>query len=256
MYRPDVVIVTVCRSGGDFRAEHAEALHHAIDDNNLHRSLLHVCFTDCPVTPGYPIITLSLERGYRGRWAQMECFDAPRRLHEIGITLPLDQQYLYLDLDTVVVAPIDALLDELARHPRTVIACLPDIYRPHRFELGIMGWRAPLPARMVAERFAADAPVVCPRDPDAQCGEWFRRRCDDIARLFDRWAAGVLSYKHDLRDRDKWLSRQPADGHADPSLVVFHGQPRPWAVGGEAHVRDMIARKLPHRARRTATDGP
>lgn len=243
--QPDAVIVTVCKAGGEFRPAHAITLADAIRRHNPDLDLVLVTLTDHrswldgsgehdPAT-----LPLPLERGLPGWWSVLEAFRAPTALHELRLHVPMTTPFVYLDLDAVCIGSLRPLLAEIARQPHDRLACIPDIYRPHRAEMGVMGWRSPRLARELW-RFSQE---LIDLEPDSPPSDWLRFWANDWIMRFDRWAAGVWSYKHDLRDAEKFAGRIPTDPPVPPGLVVFHGKPRPWHVGGEAGVRALMGQE-------------
>lgn len=81
--------------------------------NTLHR---HICFTDQPFKVPAPIMPVQISRhiGMAGWWSKIELFN-PAHAHR------LSARCLYLDLDSLVVGP----LDDVAAHPGQ-LAIVPD----------------------------------------------------------------------------------------------------------------------------------
>lgn len=195
-------LVTVLRSGGDFRAEHVERL--AAQAAAHAPGIEFICLTDVPGVPG---ATPLLEH-WPGWWSKMELFD-------------LEGPLLYLDLDTTICGPIDDLLE--AACAAEFIALRDFNPRARAMGSGLMAWRGDLshlyrefaedPARHIAEnrtpRHWGDQGYLEPRT-DA-----FRVSWQDIA------PGRVVSWKKDCK-------RGVPEGAA---IVCFHGKPRPWEIG-------------------------
>lgn len=244
-HQPDAVIVTVCKAGGEFRPRHATDLCDQIRRHNPDLNLLMITLTDFRDWLGgsgqrdSPTTPLPLEFGLPGWWSVLEAFRAPLALHTLGFRLPVGTQFVYLDLDTVCIGSLRSLLDELDRQPFDRLACLRDIYRQDRPEMGVMGWRSPLTSRSIGKLVDR----VLDFEPDNPPSVWLRAHAGWQLVMFDRWLAGVWSYKHDLRDAPKFAGRIPAEPPVPPGLVVFHGKPRPWHVGGEAGIRALMGQE-------------
>lgn len=88
-------VVTVLRSGGDFLPRHVQALRRAVFENSPPGTEF-VCLSDTPI-PG--VKTRPLFYNWPGFWAKMELF-APW----------MEGDFLYMDLDTVILGPIDDFL--------------------------------------------------------------------------------------------------------------------------------------------------
>lgn len=82
-------ILTVLRSGGEYRAEHVERLR---DQCAKHSDAAFHCLSDVPV-PG----RIELKHDWPGWWAKLEMFR-------------LSGQWLYMDLDTTVCGDLDPLM--------------------------------------------------------------------------------------------------------------------------------------------------
>ncbi len=247
----DAVIVYVLRTGGDFRPEHVHGLQAEVARANPQLHALHVCLTDAhgfawppDWTPRHPTLTLGLPVDWRGWWATMSFWGVPEMLAGT-IDMPEHLPFVYLDLDTSVLGSLEPLLAACPHSDR--VYALPDIYHPSRAECGVLVCRD----RMAMTAMWQDAVKngAAFRDRDKTPGDWLRAQSAAPVELFNRWSAGVWSYKRDIRDADKM-------GHNVPNIVVFHGRPRPWHVGGTQGVRAMIARKTPTQAEQERTDAP
>lgn len=196
------LIVTVLRSGGDYRPEHAARLHAQCRKWGAGADF--VCLSDVPV-PGVP--RLPLREDWPGWWAKMEAF---------GLIGPC----LYLDLDTTVRGSLAGLLRLAAEHE---FVTLRD-FNPGTREMGsgVMGWRGDL--RWVLARFAADpdAHMAANASPRWWGDQGFLERHGPPRVYWQDLAPGaVVSHK-----------KHCANGVPPGAKVVaFHGKPRPWEVG-------------------------
>lgn len=181
------------RSGGDYRAEHAQWLARQVPGL--------VVLTDMEV-PGVP--TKPLRQGWPGWWAKIELFSPE---HEGDV--------LFFDLDTVVLCDPDRL--EVGR--TTMLA---DFYHPQRRGSGLMYVRQ--------EDKASVWQAFC-KSPTAHMRTYRTRdRWGDQAFISEHigpcatWQEllpGLIqSYKRDLAGRQK----------LPHGVVCFHGNPRPWQV--------------------------
>ncbi len=91
-------VVTVLRSGGDFRPEHVQALHRQVLQWAPSGTEF-VCLTDVGVDG---VACLPLEYDWPGWWSKIEMF-RPDIANYLG-------DFLFTDLDNVIVGPIEDLL--------------------------------------------------------------------------------------------------------------------------------------------------
>jgi methyltransferase family protein len=208
-----------------------------------------ICFTDDP-DAGYRtgIETHPLPGNLDGWWNKIWLF-------KDGV-LPKGERVLYLDLDTLIVGPIDALAAY-----RGKFGILADFYRPTGLQSSVMAWEAGSPSTTVVwDAFEA---AGCPQSDPNGDQSWIERcRVPSRERLQVAFPDMFVSYKV-----------SGAVLPAKASVVVFHGQPRPhevttgwvpkvWRVGGISHgelkticntahekllanVRKACARRLP-----------
>lgn len=200
-------IVTVLRSGGDYRMEHVDRL----------RAQIAKWAPDVEFAP-LTDVDGTLRYVWPGWWCKMVAF-APDRA---------SGPFLLVDLDTTIVGPLD---DILARRELTVLS---DFYWPEKIQSSFM---------LVTPEAAAQAWDVWIADPDRhmrECvtrerwgdqgfleGVWGR----DVARWQDVLPGQFASYKVDVRRaqnrRERGTGRVP-DG---VRVIISHGKPRPWEVG-------------------------
>lgn len=168
------------------------------------------CLSDVDV-PG--VTTIPLVCNWPGWWSKMELF-AP----EMG------GDFLFMDLDTVLVGPLD---DILARNKLTVLT---DFYRDGvNLKDGIGGGLIYLPERERAQiwgEFTVNPALSMRMNPrgDQHFFEHFWKQ------KADRWQkvlpGQVVSYKVHCQ------SGVPPEAR----VVCFHGKPRPWSVGQFLHL--------------------
>jgi hypothetical protein len=183
-----VVKVCVLRSGGDFRAEHAQWLARQVPGI--------VCLSDVPV-PG--VSTLPLKMGWPGWWSKLEAY---------GPTVDPSHDILLMDLDTIVLR-LPAMPCET-----TVLS---DFNRPEFMGSGFVYVTAADRAR-VWPAFNAD-PERHMREnkrwPYAWGDQGFLMPYLGACK---RWGSNVRSYKVHCRDGLP----------AGTDVVCFHGKPRPF----------------------------
>lgn len=124
---------------------------------------------------------------------------------------PAGERVLYLDLDTVIVGP----LDDLARCAAPV-AAISDFYHPERLASGVMIWTAGECDHVWAQWDQAGKPQFHPRGDQG----WIERMLPDAQRLDKLLPGQIVSFKKDC------LEGTPEDAR----LVCFHGLPRPHTI--------------------------
>lgn len=192
-----VRVVTVLRSGGDFKPEHVQALHRQIE--RWLPGADAVCLTNVDV-PG--VRTLRLQYGWPGWWSKMELFRP-------GIADDL----LFMDLDTVAVGP----LDEVAGQQQ--LTTLSDFLRPDRVASGVMF--LPENAREAVWTHWMTNPHAFMQGKHGDQGFLKTLWQDKAARWQDVLPGQIVSYKMHVK-----LNNEAVPANA--RLVAFHGKPRPW----------------------------
>jgi hypothetical protein len=196
-------VALVLRTGGDYRPEHAQTLAAQLREQSLDVVVL----SDVDV-PGVDRIPLRYPM-WRGWWAKMELFRPD-----------IEGDLLAMDLDTRIVGDLSDI------KARTELTLLRDFYRPRYLQSGLMY----LPAAARAEtwvRWHDRYMHVFQGDGNFMHHVWSGR-----ARTWqDDLPDQVISYKvHVTKDPTK--SKHVGNGTVPKNarIVVFHGQPRPWAV--------------------------
>lgn len=166
-----------------FTADYVARLR-AMVGRHLRRPHRFVCLTDRPdqAPDGVEVVPVALPPGQKGWWAKVELFNpmwAPA----------LRGRVLYLDLDVLVVAPLDAIVDYPAR-----FALAPDgapnfvpkdgTVAVHRFNSSVMAWDAGTAPDIhrafdwsITRRLHGDQDWIGERHPEAATMpiEWFPR---------------------------------------------------------------------------------
>lgn len=192
-------IVTVLKTGGDFKPEHVERLRRQCEVHTP--GVPFVCLTDSDLPYGTP-----LPHAWPGWWS---------KLNLLSLTGPI----LYLDLDTTIVGDLTPLLDATTRH--NFIALRNPYDTPSRFGSGLMGWRGSM--RHVYERFTQDPEhhMMRCKTPQLWGDQGFIAETETPSAYWqDLFPGQIVSWKVDCKQG------VPADAR----IVFFHGQPRPWDV--------------------------
>lgn len=189
------VILTVLRSGGDFRAEHVERLRGQ-------------CATHAPGVTFRCLSDLdgSLAHDWPGWWSKIEMFTVPGPV-------------LYMDLDTTVIGDLTPLLDAATRHD---FIALRD-FNPAQREMGsgLMAWRGD--QRRIHDAFAAR-----PDDHIARCST--PRHWGDQG-FIEPMTPGRAHWQDILPGAVVSWKKHCGSGVPDGARVIcFHGRPRPWEV--------------------------
>lgn len=190
-------ILTVLRSGGEYKPEHVTRLRKQLGDQAELVCLSDVYLGDVHAEP--------LRYSWPSWWCKMEMF-APW----------IKGDFLFMDLDTSIVGDISDLLN-CARS-----TVLRDFYQPSLIGSGLMFWKEEDRAQ-VWDAFIAD-----PERHIKECttrAKWgdqgFLQQFADKLQLWQDNTSKVVSYK---------VHCQGGVPHG-ASIVCFHGKPRPWNVG-------------------------
>lgn len=197
-------VVTVLRQGREYGPRHAQALHQQITE--WLPCVDAVCLSDVDV-PG--VRTVPLRHDWPGWWSKMELFRPD-----------LTGDILYMDLDTVIVGPLD---DIAAVRSLTLLR---DFYKPGHLGSGVMF----LPEADRAEVWEAwmTSPQEHMRRHRKGGDQKFLETLwlDKAARWQDVLPGQVVSYKVDIRKHGDKVPH-------GTRVVAFHGKPRPWALTKE-----------------------
>lgn len=193
-------ILTVLRSGGEYRPEHVERLR---DQCARHAPrVTFSCLSDVDV-PGH----VPMGHDWPGWWSKIEAF---------RLTGPI----LYMDLDTTVVGDLGPLL-EIAERER--FTALRD-FLPHtgrELASGVMAWRGDMTD--LYRRFRGDPAQHMSLNRTRRWwgdGGFIERHCGGATYWQDIAPGAVVSHKVHCK----------AGVPVGARLVAFHGRPRPWEV--------------------------
>lgn len=185
-------VITVLRTGGEYEPRHVDALYRGVclnmEDPNF------ICLTDAKDVD--PLIAEPLKHRWPKWWSKLEVFRIPGPA-------------IYMDLDTIVMGGIEDLAEVARMHRFTMLR---DVYRKGNARgSGIMTWSGDM--SHLYDKFAAD--------PDYSLGgdqNWIEAN-ENAEAIQDLLPTKVVSFKADL-------NRKAPRGK--PSIVFFHGRPRPW----------------------------
>jgi hypothetical protein len=203
-------VVTVLKSGGDFKPLHVQALQRQVA--KWAPSVAFECLTDMDV-PGVDCEPLARPE-WAGWWAKMNLFDPAYH-----------GDFLYMDLDTVIVGP----LDDLARVEKLTL--LRDFYRDgKKLKEGLQSSVMFLPERereAVWDDFTANPAL-----------SMMLHRYGGDQKLLEMFYLNRAARWQDVLPGQfvSWKVSCSAGVPPEARVVVFHGQPRPWAVGQFLHL--------------------
>ncbi|MCB1567828.1 MAG: hypothetical protein KDI69_03285 [Xanthomonadales bacterium] len=191
-------ILTVLRSGGEYRSEHVERLRQQCAEH----------------APGVQFDCLTegagLESDWPGWWAKIECFRVPGPV-------------LYMDLDTTVLGSLEPLLQ--AAEQNDFIA-LRD-FNPNQREMGsgLMAWRGDM-SHLLRE---------FERDPTEHMARCTTPRYWGDQGFIEPLTKGRAYWQDVVPGAVVSFKKHCAEGVPRGARVVcFHGKPRPWEVKGRA----------------------
>lgn len=188
------LILTVLRSGGEYRQEHVDRLRKQCETH----------------APDVPFLCMTegngLKHDWPGWWAKCETF---------RVRGPV----LYMDLDTTICGDLTPLLDVACNHD---FVALRD-FNPHMRDIGsgLMAWRSDM--RGLYETFIDDPAMHM---ASCQTRRWFGDQgfIDRHVGAREYWQTllpgAVVSYKKHCRGGVPEGAR----------VICYHGKPRPWDV--------------------------
>lgn len=203
-------IVTVLKSGGDYKSLHVLAL--KAQCARYAPNVTFMCLTDAKVDG---VETAPLLHKWPGWWSKLEIFRPD-----------ITGDFVYMDLDTVIVGP----LDDLAKVSH--LAMLRDAYRDgKRAKEGLQSSVMVLPENersQIWDEFTVNPPLAMMLNRAGGDQRFLERFwLNRAARLQDLLPGQFVSWKVDCK-----LEQVPPDAR----VIFFHGQPRPFEVGRFLHL--------------------
>ena len=187
-----------------------------------------VCFTDNEAGLANEIEALPLPAGAIGWWNKLHVF-------KTGL-FPAGEQIFLLDLDTLIIGPLDALIEY-----RGPFAALRDFYHPNESASGVLSWKAGACDGLYEDWIAAGSPApvaqTAPFGDAAWIQAWVLKHTGEIDFLPDLFPGLFASYK---------VHCNPFPPQ-DAAVICFHGNPRPhectqkwvadvWKAGGSCRL--------------------
>ncbi len=199
----ELQVILVMKAGGDFAPSHVDRI---ISQIKTHLTVPHeiFCLTDIPgeYVPG--ITVLPLLDNLPGWWSKIEVFRSFTNA-------------LYFDLDTTILRNIDFL----APSPSSFVA----LQTKHSgMGSGIMRWSEDL-SRLYKYFKAYSGPIMqCYSWDQRYVYPWLVKHNLSITHFQTHFPGKLMSYKNDyLPLLEKKLKPKP-------SIIYFHGKPRPWDI--------------------------
>lgn len=201
-----LTVACVLRASPDYDAEYVERLWRGVADN-LDQEHRFVCLSDVPV----PCERIPLVTDWPGWLSKLELFRPEL----------FDGPTIYLDLDSVVIGP----LDEIASYPHR-FSMLSDFYTPKYPASGVMGWCGDYTHIFTdfKAEFIPEYRTFSPHRGD--CGWIVTNVGHQVERLQTIHDGLFGSYKAGVPNT--------------ASIVCFHGKPRPrdvnWSIAGAKRI--------------------
>lgn len=205
------LIITVLRSGGEYKPEHVQWLH-----KQFPKGYKSACLTDLVI---HGITTIPLQYNWPGWWSKLELFRPD-----------IKDDLLYIDLDTVITGDISELVS--ATNGNTTV--LQDFYQGgDQIGSGLM-YISKNDKNEIWKEFTSN-----PEQHMQRCVT--REYWGDQGFLQPFFAASqrwqriipdaVISYKKHIA-RKGLYARATGDGTVPhgTKIVCFHGNPRPWQI--------------------------
>ena len=208
----------VLRSGGEYSSQHVARLSAQVERHGGGR--LH-CLTDTPWavadTTAHSVAVEPMHLDWPGWFAKLELYLRPGPI-------------LYLDLDTNIIGPLDAML--AAVETRDLIVARnwhATMSAEHVISTAVVGWRGD--ASSLARQFATDPAGYQVRYGDRRRWREPGRGWGDQGFVRDHWQGERWAFWQDILPTamEHFKYGQPAEADA---LIVSGGKPRPWDPGG------------------------
>lgn len=198
-------IVTVLRTSKDYKKDYVDLLYNQCKKHAPHIEF--VCLSDDPKVPGY----LKLEHDWPKWWPKIEIF----KIHG---------PVLYMDLDTVVLRPVDDMILEASKYDFVSIR---DFYKDkdkleRSVGSGLMYWKGDM--SYLYEEFK--------KDPTRHMNECTTGRWWGDQGFIERYLKEKpVFWQHISPNRVvSWKMHCRFGIPKDASVIAFHGKPKPWEV--------------------------
>lgn len=200
----DVTIACVLRSGGEYEPKHVIGLLHQLK-RHMQAPFKLVCLTDCDFK--HPEIQcVPLLHGWPGWWSKLELFRVFKR-----------DYVFYMDLDTMITGDITDIV-----MPKHGFWGLRDFNHPGSFASGLMAWDGN--HSYLYERFAEDTHhhTSAHKVPQSWGDQGYIHSALRVPPMAfqDHYGNRIISWKKHVLPHCALT--------AQPSIVCFHGKPRPW----------------------------
>lgn len=191
-----LTIATVLRSGGIYTPDWVTRLQRQVSAHAPPHKF--ICLSDTEIAG---IDCVPLAHDWPGWWAKMCVFQVPGPC-------------LYMDLDTLVVGPLDDIAAVAVGRGFTILR---DFYRPDGLGSGLMAWSTCALTAHLYERFRADPAAGMNRAGGDQAFVEAYMPDDYVTRWQDVVPGQVVSWKADR-----------CEGGPPPNarIVAFHGRPK------------------------------
>lgn len=193
-----LTVATVYKTGGQYTADHVYRLREQV--RRVSPDAAFVPLTDADLV----IPSITLTDGWPGWWSKIELFRP-------GLW---SGHVVYLDLDTDVIGPLEAL-------KRDRFTMLSDFYRPQQPASGVMAWKGAGPQAVYDAFRKSPARFMSAYTTTARWGDqgFIRDHAGEIHRFGDE----VCSYKVHCKNGVPKTA----------NVVAYHGNPKPWDLTDE-----------------------
>lgn len=204
-------VALVLRTGGDtYNHKYVNALAENIRNNtNLKINLAVLTDNSNGFDSNLVDEVIPFKHQYRGWWSKIELFRPDIFTGRV----------FYMDLDTVVVNNIDALMTY-----NTTFAGIRDLYHHNFLQTGVMSWDSRY-NHQVYENFVPDAARIMAYYAEGDA-KWIRESVYNYDYLPDKFPGQIVSYKANCLNKSTGVVTIPKDA----SIVCFHGKPRPHTI--------------------------
>jgi hypothetical protein len=188
-------VITVLRSGGEFKRKHVEKIK-AMAERHITHEFLFICLTDT-ASEEYDI---PLVHNWPRWWAKMEMFN-------------IQGPAIFFDLDTIITGNIDDIIESLKNEE---FVTLRDAYRRgSNIGSGIMSWSKDISYLYHAFEKDVGQSIHLRGDQD------FIQKAVKQNTFLQDYSREIVSFKADISHGKQYNKEKH-------KIVFFHGLPRPW----------------------------